>query len=105
VLLGLRAWTSILYVRARIRLDRGLVSGPWVALTAHGVALLTAGVLAVAGWAPWLAMAAFGLLLVRAAWGLARRRPPVAPQTLGFRELGFGILTVLLLALGYRVGS
>jgi hypothetical protein len=104
-LLALRGWTSILYVRARIRLDRGLTSGPWLALAGHGATLLAAGALAGAGWAPWLSTVAFGLLLARAAWGLSPWRRPIPPKALGFQELGFGILTLLLLALGYRAGA
>lgn len=103
-LLALRAITSVLYVRARIRLDRGLTAGPGVVLAGHGAALAAATALARSAWAPWLATAAFLLLLARAAWGLSPRRGRVRPQTLGFQELAFGLLTLTLLAVGYRVG-
>jgi hypothetical protein len=103
-LLALRAVTSVLYVRARIRLDRGLAAGPRAVLSGHLVALAAAAGLASAGWAPWLAPAVFFILLSRAAWGLSSWRRPVRPQTLGLQELGYGILTLGLLAVGYRVG-
>jgi hypothetical protein len=103
-LLALRALTSVLYVRARIRLDRGLAAGPRAVLASHAAALAAAAGLALAGWAPWLAPAVFVVLLARAAWGLSSRRRPVRPQALGFQELGYGLLAVALLAVGYRLG-
>ena len=103
-LLALRAVTSVLYVRARIRLDRGLAAGPRAVHAGHAVALAAATGLASAGWAPWLAPAVFFVLLARSGWGLSSWRRPIRPQTLGFQELGYGLLTLALLAVGYRVG-
>lgn len=103
-LLALRAATSVLYVRARIRLDRGLVAGPRAVLAGHALALAVAAALARSTWAPWLATAAFLVLLARAAWGLSPWRRRVRPQALGYQELGYGLLTLALLAVGYRVG-
>jgi hypothetical protein len=48
-------------------------------------------------------VAAFAILLIRAAWGLSQRRRVVRPQVLGFQEMGFGLLTLVLLAVGYRL--
>jgi len=103
-LLALRAVTSILYVRARIRLDRGLAAGPGSVLAGHAAALAAAVALAGSGWVPWLAAVAFTALLGRAAWGLSSWRRPIRPQALGFQELGYGVFTLVLLAVGYRVG-
>jgi hypothetical protein len=103
-LLALRSVTSVLYVRARIRLDRGLPAGPGVVLGGHAAALVLATALALAGIAPWLAVLAFAILLARAGWGLSRRRHPVRPRQLGLRELGYGVLTLLLVAAGYLAG-
>jgi len=103
-LLALRALTSVLYVRARIRLDRGLAAGPGLAVVSHVVALAAAILLARTGWAPWLAAAAFLVLLARAAGGLSERRSRLRPQALGFQELGYGLATLTLLAVGYRLG-
>jgi hypothetical protein len=103
-LLALRAVTAVLYVRARLRLDRGLDAGPWLVHAGHAVALASAATLAARGWAPWLAPAAFAVLLVRAGWGLSSRRRRVRPQVVGFQEIGYGLLTVLALAVGYRLG-
>jgi hypothetical protein len=103
-LLALRAITSVLYVRARIRLDRSLSAGPRAVLAGHAVALGVAAALARSSWAPWLAPGAFLVLLARAAWGLSPYRRRLRPRTLGFQELGYGLLTLALLAVGYRIG-
>jgi len=60
--------------------------------------------LACVGWAPWLAPVVFFVLLARSGWGLSRWRRPIRPQALGFQELGYGLLTLALLAVGYRLG-
>ena len=103
VLLALRAVTAVLYVRARLRLDRGLDASPRAVHASHGAALAASGGLAAAGWAPWLAPAAFLVLLARAELGLSSRRRRVRPQVVGL-EIGYGLMTVLALAIGYRLG-
>lgn len=100
-LLALKAATSVLYVRARLRLDRGLVARRAPAWAAHAGAVAAAAALAAAGWAPWAGVAGTAVLLARAAHGLSERRDRVRPQVLGFRELGLGIAFALGLALGY----
>ncbi len=103
-LLASRALGSVLYVRARIRLDRSKDASRLAVLAGHAAALGATVLLSRAGLVPWLAVAAFFMLLARAAWGLSPRRSPIRPQRLGFQELGFGLLTVLFLAMGYRAG-
>jgi hypothetical protein len=105
LLLAFRALASVLYVRARIRLDRGVAAGPWTVVIAHAAALAGAAALVALGWAPVLALVAFGVLLARAAWGVSPRRAVVPPRVLGWQELKFGLLTLALLALGYRLGA
>jgi hypothetical protein len=103
-LLALRGVTAILYVRARLRLDRGLPAGIPLALASHTVGIAGAVLLAAAGWGPWLGGLALFLMLLRAAHGLSSRRPQLRPKALGFRELGWGLVTLVLLAVGYRLG-
>jgi hypothetical protein len=100
-IMAARAAVSVLYIRTRLRLDRGLASHAAATWTLHLAALAVAAALAAAGWAPWLALVAFTALLARAAQGLSSSRRRVRPRVIGFRELGFGILTVLLVAAGY----
>jgi hypothetical protein len=102
-LLAMRAVATILYVRARIRQDRGLEAGSRQALLGHVLALVGAVAVYVLGWGPLAALPAFAILLVRAAWGLSKRRRVLRPQALGYQEMGFGLLTLVLLAVGYRL--
>lgn len=78
---------AILYVRTLLgRLPA------WCAWTAHIVALV-----AIAAYARPLAVAAMVVLLTRAAWGLTHE-PPRA-KTVGWREIAFGAVTVVLVAM------
>ncbi|NPV65582.1 MAG: YwiC-like family protein [Anaerolineae bacterium] len=101
LLLTARAIPSILYVRARLRLSKGQPAWPAAAILCHlaGVALVAA--LAAAGLTPWLAFIALSILTLRAAWVLQQRHRDVPARVIGFLEIGFGLLTALLIAAGY----
>jgi len=103
-MLATRAVAAVLYVRTRLRRDRGLAADPAPALASHAGALVIAIVLAGAGQAPWLAILAFALLLARAGHGLSRFHRPGRPQTLGVQELVHGLAFVLILAVGFAFG-
>ena len=103
-LLALKAASSILYIRARLRLDRGLSPRLAPPLAAHAVAVFVAGGMSVAGRAPWLSAGAFVLLSARAAFGLSRRRRIARPRVVGLQELGFGLAFTASLILGYALG-
>jgi hypothetical protein len=96
-----RSVPSVLYVRERLRLERGEPARRALAVAAHGVALATVVLLAAAGWLPWLAASAVALLLARAAWGLSRHRRPATARAVGFGEIAWGVVTVLLVAAGF----
>jgi uncharacterized membrane protein YecN with MAPEG domain len=97
-----RAATAILYVRARLRLDRGVPdTGRGLAVAAHALALVVAAALAAAGALPWLVVVALALLLARAAHGVSRHRQPLKPRQLGWQELGFASVVLVLLLLGF----
>lgn len=100
-----RALPSVLYVRARLHLERGepVARGPAVA--AHAAAVALAACLAAAGWLPWLAVLAVLLLLARSAFGLSRWRRRATARAVGFGELAWGAVTVLLVAAGYWIGG
>jgi len=99
-----RAVPTVLYVRARLRLEKGvaIISAP--ILVAHAAALIAVIGLAAAGLAPWLAAIALVILLLRAAYGLSSYRKPVPARIIGFQELAFGVTTVLLVSVGYALG-
>jgi hypothetical protein len=101
LILAARAVTSVLYVRARLHLEREGAFDKTPVVVSHSAALAIIGGLAVAGWAPWLAVAAVVILTARASWGLSPWRRSVRAQVIGTQELGVGLLTVALTAVGY----
>jgi hypothetical protein len=101
VLLALRSIPTVLYVRARLRLEREKPYDAKSSNTAHGAALLTGGGLAGAGLAPWLSVVGLAVLLVRAVVGLSRYHRPAAAKAIGLSEIAYGTLFVLLTAAGY----
>jgi hypothetical protein len=101
-LIAVRAVSAILYVRARLRRARGLPVNRAPAFLSHGLGLGVASVLSWATLGPWLAIVAFALLAARAVHGLRPASPPVRPQVVGVQEVGWGVGTVVLLAVGYR---
>ena len=103
LVLAARSVPSVLYVRARLRLERDQPHSRALVLAANLVGVGGVAGLAVAGTAPWLAVLALCILLARAVWGLSPWRRQVRVQTIGFLEMGYGLLVVLLAALGYAV--
>lgn len=97
-----RAIPSILYIRARLRLERGQAAASIPTIGAHLAALVAAALLAWGGVVPALAAAAMALLLWRAVHGLsARREVHIRAQKLGLLEMGYGLATILAVAAGY----
>lgn len=86
-----RTLPSILYVRAML----GRMPA-WPSIALHVTAIAC-----VALFAGPYAIAAMVVLLLRATWGLSHE-PPRA-QTIGWREIVFGALTVALAAIAYRL--
>ncbi|MFN8376296.1 MAG: YwiC-like family protein [Anaerolineae bacterium] len=103
LILAARAVTSILYVRVRLRLEKGKPVDTRVAVGSHVAAALLFAVLATLAFTPKLAVVAFVVLLARAAHGLSRYRRPTPAKHIGFQEVGFGLLTVLLTVAGYKL--
>ncbi len=104
IILLARNIPSILYVRARLRLERGKPYrlAPVVAANAAGIVGVL--ILVVTGVAPILALVAVIILLIRALYGLSPYRRRVSTQGVGFQEVGFGLMTALLAVLGYALG-
>jgi hypothetical protein len=92
---------SIIYVRARLRLERGAPFTTGTVWLAHGVAVIAVAVLAGLAAAPWLSVAAMVILFGRAIVGLSARRRVVKPKVVGFQEMGYGFLTVILTVIGF----
>lgn len=102
-LLG-RIIPSILYVRARLRLEKGNSIQRGAVWGVHGVAVLMVIGFAIPRAMPYLGVVAMLILLARAVIGLSDYRKPRRAPIIGFQEIGYGFLTALLGALGYRLG-
>lgn len=104
ILLAAKAVGAILYVRARLRCDRGAPfarAGVWAA---HAALLGLAALLAVGGLSPWLAVVAAVVLLARGWYGLSRFHRRVRPQAVGFTEMAYGIAFAAVLVIGFGSG-
>jgi len=104
LLLQARAVPSILYVRARLRLERGAEIDRLPSVLSHLVAVAVGAALWGADQAPLLAAMALVVLLVRSVRGLSPSRRPARAKEVGFSELGFGLGYVLVTVLGFRLG-
>jgi len=87
-ILAARSLPSILYVRALLRR-----APAWPVIATHALAVLI-----VALYASPFAVAAMVLLLVRAIHGVTQASRP-APQTIGWREILYGAVTVTLITI------
>lgn len=96
-----RALPAILYVRVLIRRSRGVDVSTTPALLAHALALVGSAALALVGFVPWVAGLAMGLMLARAVYNVQPSRPALPAKRIGFQELGYGLGTVALVALGF----
>lgn len=99
-----KAVPTVLYVRARLRLEDGEPVRRWPPLLAHAAGL--AGVAALAWWtgAPWLAVAAMAVVTLRAAVGLSRWRTPSPPKRVGILEFVYSGAYVVATAAGWHLG-
>ncbi len=95
---------SIVYVRNRLRLEKGKKFSSLSAIFAHGAALAFVAVLAANGLIPKLPIAIFSVLLIRAAWGLSSYRKKVKAMRIGVWEVIYGSLTAISVILGYHFG-
>jgi hypothetical protein len=102
--LAIRSVTSILYVRARLRLERheAIRQAPVLWVQLGGLLMVLAP--AAFGVVSWLAVVAVAVLAARAGWGLSPWRRPARAPIVGMQEIGFGLLTVLLVAWGAALG-
>jgi hypothetical protein len=103
-ILQARAVPSILYVRARLRLERGARIDRRPSAWAHVAAVATVAWLWWIRLAPLLAVAALVALLARSIRGLSARRTPARAKQIGFAELAYGLVYAAAAALGFRVG-
>jgi hypothetical protein len=103
-LLAVRSVTSILYIRSRLRLERGDPHTPGLPWAAHVGGIGVVSALAAAALAPWLALVGVVMLTVRALWGLSAYRRRMRVALIGVQELALGLGYVGLIAAGYMLG-
>lgn len=101
LLLVARSLPAVVYVRALLRISRGGAANRGIPIAAHAAALAGSVVMAWFRLIPWLAVAAMAVLLARACTGLTRPVPPA--KRIGWREIGFGTVFVVLVAIGYLI--
>lgn len=100
-----RSVPTVIFVRARLRLDKDKEGGRGESVPAtiaiHVLAVVVVAALVWVGWLPWAAILAVVILLARAIWGLSDYRWRASVQALGFLEVGFGMLSALIVAIGF----
>lgn len=99
----IRAIVSILYIRARLRLEKGKPADAAAVLMTHFVGLIVLGGLMVAALSHWLNLLAGLVLLIRATLGVTSMRKPTPAKVIGFREIAYGLLVALLAGIGTRL--
>ncbi len=105
LLMSLRAVTSILYVRARLRILRSAEPLLPLVHTAHAVALVIAIGLVFAVDLPILAAIVLGLLWMRAVFALNHETWFVTAKQVGISEIIFGLVFIALLTMGFYTSA
>ena len=100
-ILAARVIPTILYVRARLRKLHGQQATTATVLAIHAVAFIAALMLAWIKLIPFLAVVALLILLARALVGFSSYDHATSAKQIGIRELGFGAMTVVAVALGH----
>jgi len=95
---------SILYVRHRLRLEKGKDHSRAIPAAVHIAAFLAVAVLAYNGLSSYLPLFAFALMLVRSVTGLSPGRKPMRAMQIGILEVVYGTLTALSVIIGFYTG-
>jgi hypothetical protein len=104
VIMLARLIPSIIYVRNRLRLEKGKEFSRFSPFASHFLALVVVGTLAYAGLSPFLLVLMMVVLLGRAVIGMSRFRQVAKAKVIGIYEVVYGVVTVLSLVAGYYVG-
>lgn len=92
---------SILYVRNRLRLEKGKDFSRNAVIFSNLAAVAVAAVLAADGLIPKLPVIMFAVLAARAILGISPYRKKVKAMKIGVWEVIYGVLTVLSVIIGY----
>jgi len=97
----LRLIPSMLYIRERLKLEKGKPSSFGLPVGLHVFAVVAVATLAWYGLSPWLPLTIFTFLLVRSITGSSDFRLKLKAMQLGVLEAVFGSLVVLSVILGH----
>ena len=95
---------SIVYVRNRLKLEKGKEFSRLSPAVSHILALIAIGALAYNGLSPFLLIPVTLFLLGRAVTGMSRFRRVTSAKVIGIYEVVYGSVTVLALVLGHYIG-
>lgn len=99
-----RGIPSILYVRERLKLEKGKDFSRGIPTIAHMAALICVAVFAYYRLLPYLVIVAMAILLLRTVTGLSPRRRKMKAIQIGVREVIYGTMVVLILIIGHYTG-
>lgn len=99
--LAFKSVSAVLYVRSRLRLERGKPAARRSAMFVHLVALVSIVGMITQSLLPWTALVAIVVLTGRAAVGLSPLRTARPPKIIGMQEMGYGLGFVIAIILGY----
>ena len=103
--LAVKSITAVLYVRARLRLEHGKPAAIRQAVGVHIGGLVILATAAACNLLVWTAPLAMGVLLARAVVGLSPLRKARPARVIGMQEIGYGLLFIVLIALGHAPGQ
>ena len=99
-----RLFTSVLYVRERLLLEKGKPFDRAPAVLAHTSALLICAALAWFRLVPALVVIPFAVLLYRCVIGLSSSRTPMKAMQIGVREVIYGAVVAAAIIVGTFAG-
>lgn len=94
---------SILYVRARLRLEKGKEFSMSAVVVSNVAAFVAVAALAYNALIPALPVGIFAVLTFRAVIGISPYRRKIKAMRIGVWEVIYGVLTVLAIILGYSL--
>ena len=104
VIFASRSIASVLYVRERLRLEKGKQYSRMIPTFAHVTALLLVSMLAFYGLSSFLTIMAMSVLAYRAIAGLSAGRSKMKAMQIGVWEIIYGVLVVLSVVIGHYSG-
>ena len=101
----LRSVPSVIYVRERLRLEKGKEYRYYLPQILQAFALGAVVCLVFLGFVPFLTVPVFLLLSARSVFGLSRFRTPMRAMRIGILETVYGALLVLAYVIGFYSGT